>query len=60
MKAFKVTLKQMLSKTQSGGKPTLKYEELCAVLTMAANVVNDLPIALKSPTSEDLVPFTVN
>ena len=55
-----MTLKQMLSETMSGVKPTLKYEELCAILTMAANMVNDRPIALRFPTSKGLVPFTVN
>ena len=60
MKAISTTLKQMLSETMSGGKPTLKYRELSAILTMAANLVNDRPIALNFPTSKGLVPFTVN
>ena len=59
VKGFKVALKQTLSRTLSGGKPTLSYE-LCTVLTMAANVVNDQPIALRTRTSDDCVPFTVN
>ena len=56
VKAFKLTLKQMLSKTLSGGKPTLRYEKLCTVLTMTVNVVNDQPIALKSPIARTLCP----
>ena len=60
VKAFKVTLKQMLSKTLSGDKLTLTYDELCTVLTMAANVVNDPPIALRTRTHGNLVPRTVN
>ena len=60
VKVFKVTRKQMLTRTLSGGKPTLSYEELCTVLTMAANVVNDQPITLRTRTSDNHVPFTMN
>ena len=56
VKAFKVTLKQMLSKTLSGDKPTLSYDELCTILIMAANVINNRPIALRSRTHGNLVP----
>ena len=60
MKAIKVTLKHMLSKAMSGEKPTLSYSELCMVLAMAANVVNDRPVALRSHTNDNFEALTVN
>ena len=39
--------------------PTLDYYELDTVLAMAANVVNDRPIVLRSRPNNDLVPLTV-
>ena len=44
MKAIKVTLKHMLSKTLSAEKPALSYSNLCTVLAMVANVVNERPL----------------
>ena len=55
VKAFKETLKQMFAKTLTGGEPTLSYNELCTLLTMTANVVNNQPITLRSLTHGDLV-----
>ena len=46
VKAIKGTLKYMLSKTLSGEKRTLSYSDLCTVLAMVANMVNDQPVAL--------------
>ena len=53
-------LKHMLSKTLSGEKPTLSYSNLCTVLAMVANVVNERPVTLWSLADDDFVPLTVN
>ena len=50
----------MFANALSGEKPTIDYHELCMLLTMAANAVNDRPITLRSRARDDLVPLTVN
>ena len=60
MKAFKKTLKEVFTKTLIGGRQTLSYNEVCAILTMAAIVVNNRLIALMSHKHGDLVPRTMN
>ena len=57
MKVIKATLKHMLLNALGGEEPTPSYSELCTVLVMVANVVNKLPVALRSPMDNDFVPL---
>ena len=56
MKVIKTTLKHMLLKALGGEKPTQSYSKLCKILVMVANMVNKLPVALRSPMDDDFVP----
>ena len=51
MKAGKVTLKHMLSRTLRGKRTILSYGELCTYLVQAAKVVNDRPVTQESFTT---------
>ena len=57
---LKNTLDHLLANTIITEKPTLNYAELQALLSRAANIVNDRPIGVKSLTEDKLVPLTVN
>merc|ERR1711888_73542 len=58
--ALKSTLNHLLANTIVTEKPTLHYAELQALLSRAANIVNDRPIGIRSLTEDELVPLTVN
>ena len=46
VKALKVTLKYVLSGTLRGEEPTRSYSDLCTLLALVANAVNERPVAL--------------
>ena len=58
-KALKVMLKYVLSRTMRGEEPTLSYIDRCKLLAMAANAVNERPVALWT-LADNFVPLTVN
>ena len=58
-KALKVTLKYVLSRTLRREEPALSYIDLCKLLTMAANAVNEQPVALWSQV-DDFTLLTAN
>ena len=57
---LKKNLDHLLANTIISEKPTLSYADLQALLSQAANIVNDRPIGVKSLTEDELVPLTVN
>ena len=59
MKALKVTLKYVLSRTLRGEEPTLSYSNLFTLLAMVVNVVNGQPVTLWA-LADYFAPFTVN
>ena len=59
VKAFKVMLKYLLAKMLNEEETSLSYSDLCTVLAMVANVVNERPVALWTLVDDAFVPLSV-
>ena len=59
VRTLTVTLKYVLYRTLRGEEPTLSYKDLCTLLAMVANAVNQRPVALWT-LADDFVSCTVN
>ena len=57
VKIVKAPLRHMLLKALGEEEPSPSYSELCTVLMMVADVVNELPVALRYPVVYDFMPL---